>query len=83
MKVDDASRAITLIQNHLGIDALEQAEAGGPLTVRAKLEEMLGDLNRARRTWQRVFILRKVQSKNLIPVKHDYDTIRSCLRLDF
>ena len=66
-------RAVHLLQSHFGQHALEQAESGGPLPVRAKLEEMLGDYPQARRTWAAVQQIRQVSKKRAA------DTLALCL----
>eukprot|EP00730_Choanoeca_flexa_P004749 TRINITY_DN11794_c0_g1_i4.p1 TRINITY_DN11794_c0_g1~~TRINITY_DN11794_c0_g1_i4.p1 ORF type:complete len:606 (+),score=158.65 TRINITY_DN11794_c0_g1_i4:259-2076(+) len=76
-------RAITLMQASFGEHALEQAETGGPLPVRAKLEEMLSDLPQARRTWATVLQMRedaygKGDSRTVL-ARNEHDRIASVI----
>eukprot|EP01147_Barroeca_monosierra_P006929 gene6929-9560_t len=55
-------RAAGVLTACLGPDCKPLADAGGPLPVRAQIEEMLGQFQAARRTWAHVAHIRLIRS---------------------
>eukprot|EP00043_Microstomoeca_roanoka_P012097 m.116164 g.116164 ORF g.116164 m.116164 type:complete len:632 (+) comp15390_c0_seq3:65-1960(+) len=60
-------KAATVITSSLGPDCEALAEPGGPLPVRAQIEEMLGQLQAARRLWHAVAQNRLRHTSNTHP----------------
>lgn len=59
-----------MLTSSLGPNSRALAEGGGPLPVQAQIEEMLGLLQAARRTWHNVANIRLVRKQTRACWKH-------------